>query len=114
MGYHWFKYFIECNPKLVINTPINLSIARAMSSNEVILNHWFDEYEEVINQLGTDDPNYLWNVDEHGTEDVLKHNKVVAMKCIKTFQTVAWEKSRRSTMLTYGNTAGYALPHGYP
>ena len=62
-GYHWFKYFMEYNPKLAIKTPINLPIARAMSSNEVILNHWFDEYEEVLKQLDIDDPNYLWNVD---------------------------------------------------
>ena len=40
----------------------------------------------------------LWNVDEHGTEDVLKCNKVVGIKCVKTFQTVSREKSRRSTM----------------
>ena len=109
-GYHWFKYFMERNPKLSIKTPINLSIARAMSSNAVILNHWFDEYEEVIKQLKIDDPKYLWNVDEHGTEDVLKRNKVVGIKCVKTFQTVSCEKSRRSTMLTYVNAAGYALP----
>ena len=77
--YHWFKYFMECNPKLSIKTPINLSIARAMSSNKVILNHWFDEYEEVIKQLGIEDPKYLWNVDDHETEDVLKHQKLLAL-----------------------------------
>ena len=26
----------------------------------------------MIKQLKIDDPCYLWNVDEHGTEDVLK------------------------------------------
>ena len=108
-GYHWFKYFMEHHPKLAMKTQKNLSIARAMSYNEVILNHWFDGHEEIINQLGIDDPKYLWNVDEHGTEDVLKHNKVFGIKCVKTFQTVSHGKSRRSTMLTYANTAGYAL-----
>ena len=109
-GYHWFKYFMECNPKLTIKTPVNLSIARAMSSNEVILNYWFNEYEEVLKQLGIDYPNYLWNVDEYGTKDVLKCNKVVCIKCLKTFQTVSREKSRRSSMLPYVNAAEYALP----
>ena len=61
---------------------------------------------------------YLWNVDEHGTEDVLKHSKVVGIKGIKANQTVCREKSCRSTMyictyvtyVTYVNAAGYALP----
>ena len=70
---------MEHNPKLSIKTPINLSIARAMSSNKVILNCWFDEYEEVIKQLGIEDTKYLWNVDKHGTEDVLRCQKVVGI-----------------------------------
>ena len=78
-----------------------------MSSNKVILDHWFDEYEEVVKQLKIDDPHYIWNVDEHGTEDVLKCSKVVG---IKKPTKVCREKARRSTMLTYVNAAGYALP----
>ena len=49
-------------------------------------------------------------VDEHVTEDVLKHSKVVGIKGIKANQTVCREKARRSTMLTYVNVARYALP----
>ena len=50
----------------------------------------------MIKQLKIDDPHYLWNVDEHGTEDVLKHSKVVGIKGIKANQTVCREKSCRS------------------
>ena len=82
-----------------------------MSSNKVILDHWFDEYEKVVKELKIDYPHYnAWNVDEHGTEDVLKCSKVVGIKGIKANQTVCREKARRSTMLTYVNAAGYALP----
>ena len=109
-GPHWFQYFLKRHNKLSIKHATNLSIYRAMSSNKVILDHWFDEYEEVIKQLKIDDPKYLWNVDEHGTEDVLKRSKVVGIKGIKANQTVCREKSCRSTMLTYVNAAGYALP----
>ena len=109
-GPHWFQYFLARHRKLSIKHATNLSIYRAMSPNKVILNHWFDEYEEVIKQLKIDDPCYLWNVDEHGTEDVLKCSKVVGIKGIRAKQTVCREKSCRSTMLTYVNAAGYALP----
>ena len=61
-------------------------------------------------QSKIDDPCYLWNVDEHGTEDVLKCSKVVGIKGIKANQTVCREKSHRSTMMTYVNAAGHALP----
>ena len=109
-GPHWFQYFLARHRKLSIKHAINLSIYRAMSSNKVILDHWFDEYEKVVKELKIDDPHYIWNVDEHGTEDVLKCSKVVGIKGIKANQTVCREKARRSTMLTYVNAAGYALP----
>ena len=64
----------------------------------------------MVKQLKIDDTHYIWNVDEHGTEDVLKCSKVVGIKGIKANQTVCREKARRSTMLTYVNTPRYALP----
>ena len=79
-GPYWFQYFLARHRKLSIKHATNLSIYRAMSSNKVILDHWFDEYEDVVKQLKIDDPHYIWNVDEHGTEDVLKHSKVVGIK----------------------------------
>ena len=70
-GPHWFQYFLARHRKLSIKHATNLSIYRAMSSNKVILDHWFDEYEKVVKELKIDDPCYIWNVDEHGTEDVM-------------------------------------------
>ena len=81
-----------------------------MSSNKVILDHWFDEYEEVVKQLKIDDPHYIWNVDEHGTRRCAQSLKGSCIKGIKANQTVCREKARRSSMLTYVNAAGYALP----
>ena len=76
-GPHWFQYFLRRNNNLSIKHTNNMSIYCAMSSNKVILDHWFDEYEEVLKQLKIDNPHYLWNVNEHGTEDVLKCSKVL-------------------------------------
>ena len=37
----------------------NLSLARAMGSTSNIIENWFDQYEDLIAQLGIDDPAYI-------------------------------------------------------
>ena len=49
-------------------------------------------------------------MDEHGSEDIPKVKRVVDIKKIKTLQVVCHEKARCTTMLTYINGEGFALP----
>lgn len=110
-GRDWLNYFMGRHPNLAIKeNVVNLSQARAKITREHI-NKWFDKYESVIYQLGITDPKYVWNVDETGTEDIPKKaRKTIGIKGIKQYQTVCKEKPRRTTMLTYVNGAGFALP----
>ena len=61
-------------------------------------------------KLNITDPKYIWNIDEHGSEDIAKVKRVVGIKGIKQYQIQTREKPRQTTMLTYVNGAGYALP----
>ena len=88
----WFWYFLLRHVQLSLKTATNLSLARAMSSNKVLMDQWFTQYEDVLRQLNITDPKYLWNVNEHGTEDLVKTKKVVGIKGIKSFQTQSREK----------------------
>ena len=56
------------------------------------------------------DPKYIWNINEHGSEDMAKVKRVIGIKGIKQYQMQPREKPRQTTMLTYVNAAGYALP----
>ena len=110
-GHKWFSLFLKHHDSLRVKQGVtNLSLACALGSSSQIIDQWFDKYEQLIEELQITDPKYIWNVDEHGSEDIPKVKKVVGIKKIKTFQVVCHEKARRTTMLTYINGEGFALP----
>ena len=102
----WFWYFCLRHVQLSLKTATNLSLARAMSSNKFLMDQWFTQYEDVLRQLNITDPKYLWNVDKHGAEDLVKTKKVVGIKGIKSFQTQSREKAQHTTIITYINVSG--------
>ena len=106
----WFRYFLLRHAQLSLKTATILSLARSMSSNKILMDKWFAQYEDVLRQLKINDPKYLWNVDEHGAEDLAKTKKVVGIKGIKSFQTQSREKAQHTTIITYVNASGYVLP----
>ena len=101
---------MKCFNKLCIkNAVANLSLARELVSSLRIIDEWFDMYQRLLEQLNITDPNYNWNIDEHGSEDMCKVKRVVGIKGIKQYQTQPREKPRHTTILTYVNTARFAL-----
>ena len=109
-GRKWFGKLLSRYPKLKVKENVtNLSLARAQASSEQKVRRWFRKYEDVIKQLEVTDPKYIWNIDEHGSEDMPKVKKVIGIKGIKQFQKQPREKPNRTTMVTYINAAGYAL-----
>ena len=110
-GHKWFSLFLKYHDSLRVKQGVtNLSFAHALGSSSQIIDQWFDKYEQLIEELQITDPKYIWNVDEHGSEDIPKVKRVVGIKKIKTFQVVCHEKVRYTTMLTYINGEGFALP----
>ena len=74
------------------------------------MDQWFTQYEDALRQLKINDPKYLWNVDEHSAEDLVKTKKVFGIKGIKSFQAQSREKAQHTTIITYINVSGYVLP----
>ena len=110
-GYKWFYGFMKHHDELrVKNSVTNLSLACALGSSQCIIDQWFDMYQSLLEQLNITDPKYIWNIDEHGSEDMAKVKRVVGIKGIKQYQMQPREKPRQTTMLTYVNAAGFALP----
>ena len=110
-GRKWFTFLLKRYPKLKVKEGVtNLSIARAQASNHDSVTTWYKKYQNVLDQLEITDPRYIWNIDEHGSEDMPKVKKIIGLKGIKQFQKQPHEKPKRTTMLTYVNAAGFALP----
>ena len=110
-GYKWFYGFMKCHDKLhVKNGVTNLSLACALGSSQCIIDQWFDMYQSLLEQLHITDQKYIWNINEHGSEDMAKVKRVVGIKGRKQYQMQPREKPRWTTMLTYVNAAGFALP----
>ena len=108
-GYKWFYGFMKHHDELCVKSGVtNLSLARALGSSQCIIHQWFDMYQSLLEQLNIMDPKYILNIDEHGSEDMAKVKRVVGIKGIKQMQLR--EKPRQTTMLTYVNAAGFALP----
>ena len=106
-----FHFLLKRYPQLKVKeTVTNLSIARANATRKSLVLGWYKKYENVLQQLEITDPKYIWNIDEHGSEDMPKVKKVIGLKGIKQFQKQPHEKPKRTTMLTYVNAAGFALP----
>ena len=107
----WFAFFLKRYLKLKVKEGVtNLSIARGKASNGDSVTRWYKKYQNVLDQLEITNPRYIWNIDEHGSEDMPKVKKVIRLKGIKHFQKQPHEKPKQTTMLTYVNAAGFTLP----
>ena len=72
---------MKCHDELCVKNGVtNLSLAHALESSQHIINQWFDLYQSLLEQLNITDPKYIWNIDEHGSEDMAKVKRVVGIK----------------------------------
>ena len=111
-GKDWFGFFMKRQKEngLVVKGATDLSLERARATRYANVNNWFTRYQRVLETCEINSPEQIWNVDEHGSEDKIKVKKVVGIKGIRSYQKQPREKSVRTTMLTYVNAAGEALP----
>ena len=52
----------------------------------------------------------IWNTDKCGVSDVLKSRAVVGVTGERTFQTVSKDKGKNTTIVSYVNAGGVAMP----
>ena len=109
-GRSWFNYLLKRFPKLTVKGATNISMLRAKATSEESVMIWFEKYFSVLGQMGINSPEQIWNVDEHGTEHAVRNKRVVGIKNVRQYQKQSHEKPHRTTMVTYVNAAGYALP----
>ena len=96
-GRKCFGFFLKRYPQLKVKeTVTNLSIARGNATRKSSVLAWYKKYENVLKQLEIMDPKYIWNIDEHGSEDMPKMKKVISLKGFKQSQAVPETTSREA------------------
>ena len=98
-------------PTLRRKTSKSTSIARVRAMNWSDISVWFRKYVDLLESLDLMfKPDHIWNIDEHGVEHSPKETIVIGEVGRPSRLNQAAEKSFRSTMLTFINAAGVALP----
>ena len=110
-GKKWMRKFLQRHDQIRLKTAQNLSINRAMGANKPTIDKFFEQYQEMLNELGIVSPKQIWNVDESGCVDIPnKRIKVVGEKGFKANRITSKEQGETSTCLTFANADGMHCP----
>ena len=81
-----------------------------MGANPEVVRKFFDQLEQVLSDLNIVNPQQIWNCDESGCQDVPKEDEVIGETGVPQYYTVPKEQGETSTILTFANAAGLAVP----
>ena len=106
-GRVWFDGFMKRHRDIRLRKPENLSAARAMGMNDIVVKSWFDHYLTVVKDLGIEDkPERFWNCDETGVQDQFDQGLGIGEVGRPSFRITPGEKGQTTTVLACFNAAG--------
>ena len=106
MSYNFMQGFVVRHPELKILKPIEISYYRATAPSELVINKWFEAFQEIIDRNHITNPVYIWNVDETGMKDQPKAEKVFSRRLGVKLSIVHGERGQLTTVLAFANAAG--------
>lgn len=108
-GWNWWVKYKE-RYGLSLRTPENLSAGRAMCSNPIVLDYFYEKLEKQLLEHSIS-PDRLWNCDETGLMFVNKPGKIVTSVGKKyVYNRTYAEKGTTTTLLACVNAAGCFIP----
>ena len=78
--------FLKCHRDISLKKARNLSIARAMGANPMVISQWYSLLKEVMDTVDITSPEQIWSGDETGIQNVPKEIKVMGYRKTHTFQ----------------------------
>lgn len=106
-GYFWLQGFLNRHPELKVKRAEGLSTARAEAVNESKVLNWFDELKLMFTNTNVlNKPEFIWNLDESGLQDVFKSNRAVGERGVQLYQVQAGEKGNTTTIVPVFNAFG--------
>jgi len=106
-GYFWLQGFLNRHPELKVKRAEGLSAAQAEAVNESKVLNWFDELKLMFTNTNVlNKPEFIWNLDESGLQDVFKSNRAVGERGVQLYQVQAGEKGDTTTIVPVFNAFG--------
>ena len=107
----WWESFKKRHPKITLRSAEPLAYARAVASNPVVLDRYYDILESTLaeNELG-DKPCQIFNCDETGMPLSPKPPKVVTTKGDKHPYSINAGDKAQITVLMCCSAGGYPIP----
>jgi hypothetical protein len=107
----WWEGFLRRHPSLRLRTAVPLSVARAIATDENMIECYFDKLQETLTANDIfDKPCNIFNCDETGFALSPKAPKVVATLGTKAVSHLTSNTKSQITVLVCTNASGYALP----
>ena len=111
VSHGWWDRFRARHPHLTLRTGEALACHRAISTNQAVINKYFDLLEEVfINNDLTKRPHLIFNADETGLPLQHRPGKRVAVRGQKHVLVINSGNKTHISVLTCASTSGYAIP----
>ena len=111
VSHGWWDRFRARHPNLTLRTGESLAYHRAVSTNRIIIDKYFDLLEEVLlsNDL-TARPHLLYNADETGLPLQHRPGKRIAVRGQKHVHVVNSGNKTHISVLACVSASGYAIP----
>ena len=111
VSHGWWDHFRARHPHLTLHTGESLAYHRAVSTNHLIIDKYFDLLEEVFvsNRLSSR-PHLIFNADETGLPLQHRPGKRVAVRGQKHVHVINSGNKTHISVLACVSASGYALP----
>lgn len=111
ISHGWWDCFRQRHPHLSLRTGEGLAYQRAVSTNRIVIDKYFDLLEDVLetNNL-TRKPHRIFNADETGMPLQHRPGRRVAVRGQKHVHVVNSGKKEQVTVLACASASGYVLP----
>ena len=111
VSHGWWDCFRQRHPHLTLRSGEGLAYCRAVSTNRVVINKYFDLLEQVLDSNNlTKKPHLIFNADETGMPLQHRPGKRVAVRGQKHVHVVNSGKKEQVTVLACASASGYVLP----
>ena len=107
----WWESFLRRHPNVTLRTPVCLSKARAMATNQEVIDQYFDILEDALEENDLlDKPCQIYNLDETGIPLDPKPLKVVTHRGVKNPSAIGSGKKQQITVVGCVHAGGGYLP----
>ena len=107
----WWERFKQHHPSIVLRSAVPLSNARALASDQEVINRYFNILEDTLKDNDIfDKPNCIFNCDETGMPLCPKSFKIITSKGDANPTYASGQSKSQITILGCSNAAGYPIP----